>query len=104
MHVASFPCLTGTSSRTPRKGGKTSCFNLGNGKGFSVEQVLKAVEKVTGIEVPAEEVGRRLGDPALLVADSRRAREVLGWKPKYPDLDTIVGHAWKWERKGRRVP
>src|SRR5690554_4178616 len=58
------------------QGGKTSCFNLGNGKGFSVEQVLKAVEKVTGIEVPAEEVGRRLGDPALLVADSRRAREV----------------------------
>lgn len=85
------------------RGGGSACFNLGNGTGFSVQQVLDSVQRVVGKPVPAEEAPRRPGDPARLVADSRHAREVLGWAPEYPDLDVIVAHAWEWERQGRRI-
>lgn len=79
-------------------GGETTAFNLGIGEGFSVQQVLDAVELVTGQKVPHENAPRRAGDPARLVANSSRAREVLGWKPRYADLETIARHAWKWEQ------
>lgn len=79
-------------------GGETAAFNLGVGEGFSVQQVLDAVELVTGQKVPHENVPRRAGDPARLVANSSRAREVLGWRPRYADLETIARHAWKWEQ------
>jgi UDP-arabinose 4-epimerase len=72
--------------------------NLGTGKGHSVREVLAAVEKVTGRQVPAREVGRRAGDPPELVADARKAAEVLGWKPKYAELETIVEHAYRWHQ------
>lgn len=79
-------------------GGETTAFNLGNGEGFSVQQVLDTVERVTGHRVPHENAPRRAGDSARLVADSSRAKETLGWKPRYADLETIVRHAWKWEQ------
>lgn len=80
-------------------GGETVAFNLGNGSGFSVQQVLDEVERVTGVAVPAENAPRREGDPARLVADATLARTVLGWQPRYADLSTIVRHAWQWEQR-----
>ena len=78
-------------------GGASERFNLGNGEGFSVQQVIDAVEKVTGRKVKVLDGPRRHGDPAILVADSSRARAQLGWKPVYADLESIVQHAWAWE-------
>jgi len=80
-------------------GGASERFNLGNGAGFSVQQVIDTVEKVTGNKVTVVDGPRRAGDPARLVADSTRARDRLGWKPVFADLETIVEHAWAWERK-----
>lgn len=82
-------------------GGESRAFNLGNGAGFSVAEVVAAVGRVTGTPVPVVEGARRAGDPARLVADSRLARETLGWTPRYVDLDTIIAHAWQWEQKMR---
>jgi len=79
------------------RNGATSLFvNLGTGRGHSVREVIAAVEKVSGKKVPAKESGRRAGDPPALVADARRAAEVLGWKPRLADIETIVEHAWRW--------
>ncbi|MGA8863418.1 MAG: UDP-glucose 4-epimerase GalE [Gallionella sp.] len=80
-------------------GGASAAFNLGNGEGFSVDEVIKAVGRVTGIPVVVNEGSRRAGDPARLVADSALARQQLGWKPQYDNLDTIISHAWSWEKK-----
>lgn len=74
--------------------GESSVFNLGNGSGYSVLQVIESVERVSGRRIPAERVDRRPGDPAVLVASSDRARDVLGWQPSMPDLDEIVASAW----------
>jgi UDP-glucose 4-epimerase len=73
-------------------------FNLGNGNGYSVQQVIESVERVTGGRVKVIDGSRRAGDPAQLVADATRARHELGWQPRYGDLDTIVSHAWQWEQ------
>jgi UDP-glucose 4-epimerase len=78
-------------------GGASTAFNLGNGAGFSVQQVIDMVKTVSGVPVPVEESARRDGDPARLVADATRARQVLGWAPRYGNLETIVRHAWRWE-------
>ena len=71
-------------------------FNLGNGNGFSVREVLKMSEEVVGQKIPFEEAPRRAGDPPVLVADASKAKELLGWKPQYSDLKTIIGTAWTW--------
>lgn len=81
------------------RGGASGAFNLGNGQGFSVQEVLDAVAEATGREVPHEDAPRRAGDPARLVADSARARGVLGWQPRFAELRTIVEHAWAWEQR-----
>ncbi len=73
-------------------------FNLGTGTGFSVRQVIEACREVTGHPIPAAVSPRRPGDPAGLVAGADKAKDVLGWKPRYPDLKTIVQHAWNWHR------
>ena len=70
--------------------------NVGTGQGHSVRQVIELVEKVSGRTVPRHEAARRAGDAPTLVADARRAAELLGFRPRYPDLLTIVEHAWKW--------
>ena len=69
-------------------------FNLGNGVGFTVKEVIDVTRKVTGHPIPAEICPRRAGDPAQLVASSEKAKTVLGWKPQYAELDTIVSSAW----------
>ena len=76
-------------------------FNLGNGQGFSVREVIAAVGEVTGLEVPHEISPRRLGDPAVLVATSRKARRDLGWRPAFSSLHAIIETAWKWHRAPR---
>lgn len=77
--------------------GASERFNLGNGEGFSVQQVIDMVEKVSDCKVNVVNAPRREGDPARLVADSAKARTELGWKPIYADLESIVRHAWAWE-------
>lgn len=74
-------------------GGESRIYNLGNGNGFTVKQVIEAAGKVVGHEIPYEIVGRREGDPEVLVADARKAKEELGWEPKYPDLESMVRDA-----------
>jgi UDP-glucose-4-epimerase GalE len=90
-HVAALEALRGGASRL--------FVNLGTGRGHSVREVIAAVEKVSGRKVSAREAGRRAGDPPALVADARLAAEVLGWKARIPDLETIVEHAWRWRQK-----
>jgi UDP-glucose 4-epimerase len=80
-------------------GGASARFNLGNGNGFSVQEVIDTVQRVTGRPITTLDAPRRAGDPARLVADSNAARQALGWQPRYADLATIVAHAWAWERK-----
>ena len=79
-------------------GGENNVFNLGNGVGFTVKEVIDVARKVTGHPIPARECPRRPGDPAQLVASSEKARSVLGWKPRYDDLETIISTAWNWHR------
>lgn len=81
------------------RGGESSKFNLGNGNGFSVREVIEAAQRVTGKAIPVIEAERRPGDPPALVGGSDRAREVLGWNPQYGDIDTILNHAWQWHLK-----
>ncbi len=82
-----------------RAGGASETFNCGYGSGFSVLEVISAVERVTGLPVPVENQPRRAGDPPLIVADSSKLKAALGWEPQYADLDTIVGHAFRWEQR-----
>lgn len=77
-------------------GGQSDVFNLGNGVGFTVKEVIEVARKVTGHPIPANVCDRRAGDPALLVASSEKARNVLGWDPQFADLEVIVASAWKW--------
>lgn len=78
---------------------KSKRYNLGNGAGFSVQEVIAAAEKVTGKSITITEGARREGDPARLVADSALARNELNWVPVYADLESIISHAWHWEMK-----
>ncbi len=81
------------------KGGDTTVFNLGNGSGFSVREVIEMARQVTGHEITAIEHDRRPGDPPALVGSGDRARSVLGWNPQYADLHTLLSHAWNWHQK-----
>lgn len=74
-------------------------FNVGNGKGFSNREVIAAVERVTGKTIKVVESPRRSGDPALLVASSQKIRQVLGWEPRFPELESIIQSAWAWKLK-----
>ena len=79
--------------------GKQGFFNLGNGDGYSVRQVIQMCEKISGSKIPAVEKPRRPGDPPKLVAAAQKAIQELGWKPKYPKLEDIVATAWAWHQK-----
>ncbi|WP_413166008.1 UDP-glucose 4-epimerase GalE [Capilliphycus salinus ALCB114379] len=81
------------------KGGKTDVFNLGNGNGFSVKEVIEAARNITGRDIIAVECDRRPGDPPALVGSAEKARQVLGWNPQYSDLNAIISHAWQWHQK-----
>lgn len=77
----------------------TQQFNLGNGAGYSVKEVIAAVREVTGKDITVVEAERRAGDPPRLVANAQRAMDVLGWKPQFAELNQIIEHAWAWEEK-----
>ena len=79
-------------------GGESDIFNLGNGIGFTVREVIESARRVTGHPIPEIVSPRRAGDPARLIASSEKAKKILGWKPKHADLDEIVGSAWNWHK------
>jgi UDP-glucose 4-epimerase len=78
---------------------ESDIMNCGYGRGFSVKEVVEAAKKVTGIDFPVEETGRRAGDPPELVANSTKLQKLTGWKPRYDDLEFIIKTAWDWELK-----
>lgn len=80
------------------RGGESNIFNLGNGVGFTVKEVVETAREVTGHPIPAVNEPRRGGDPAQLIASSDKAKEVLGWKPEHADLKEIIATAWKWHK------
>jgi UDP-glucose 4-epimerase len=80
------------------KGNPSNIFNLGNGIGFTVKEVIDAARKVTGDPIKAELAPRRAGDPAVLIASSEKAKTVLGWKPEHADLNEIIASAWNWHK------
>jgi UDP-glucose 4-epimerase len=81
------------------KGGDSQLFNLGNGNGFSVKEVIETAQQVTGRKITVIEQNRRPGDPPALTGSSEKARTVLGWQPQYADLKEIIQHAWNWHQK-----
>lgn len=99
IHIQDLCSAHWLALRSLLNGEDSQHYNLGNGNGFSVQEVIDAAEQVTGRKIPVVNSPRRDGDPARLVADSRLAREKLGWRPQYSDLATIIEHAWKWEMK-----
>ena len=92
-HLLGLHALEGNDSSAPL------VYNLGNGQGFSVRQVVEVARKLTGHPIPVVESPRRAGDPAVLIASSEKIRRDLGWKPQFPDLESIVESAWQWHRK-----
>lgn len=85
------------------QGGASEKFNLGNGNGFSVKQVIETARRITGREIPAVEHDRRPGDPPALIGSSERAKTILGWQPQYSDLEQIITHAWNWHQKRHAI-
>lgn len=81
-----------------KNNGKSSIYNLGNGNGFTVKEVIETSRKVTGHPIPAEVAPRRAGDPAKLVASSEKAMKELGWKPEHDTMEKIIESAWKWHK------
>ena len=96
IHVTDLASAHLLALRYLENGGDSDFFNLGNEKGTSVLEVIESARRVTGKGFKAILTDRRPGDPAKLVGSSKKAKEVLGWKPQYEDIDTIISHAWKW--------
>ena len=84
-------------------GGESRAYNLGNGQGYSVKEVIQVAERVSGKKVPVQYGPRRAGDPPRLVADASKIRQDWGWTPRFGGLEQIIAHAWKWEIKGNRT-
>ncbi|MDY6899644.1 MAG: UDP-glucose 4-epimerase GalE [Cyanobacteriota bacterium] len=81
------------------KGGDSTFFNLGNGKGFSVKEVIETARQITGKEIKAVECDRRPGDPPALIGSAEKAQTILGWQPQYTSIKDIMTHAWEWHQK-----
>jgi UDP-glucose 4-epimerase len=79
-------------------GADSNVYNLGNGRGFSVLEVIEHAKKITGKEIAVEKANRRPGDPPVLIASNEKAVKELDWKPQYADLDDIIGTAWRWHQ------
>jgi UDP-glucose 4-epimerase len=98
IHIADLCAAHAAAVLYLTEGGGSDAFNLGNGNGFSVQEVIDVARRVTGRPIPVTDAPRRDGDPARLVADASRARRLLGWQPQFERLETIVAHAWAWEQ------
>ncbi|MGH4119435.1 UDP-glucose 4-epimerase GalE [Clostridium sp.] len=96
VHVSDLASAHLLAVKRLRRGEDSVTCNLGNGKGFSVKEVIDVTRKVTGREIKAEMAPRRAGDPAVLIASSEKAKKILGWEPKYDSLQTIIETAWAW--------
>ena len=96
IHVSDLASAHVLAAKYLMDGGESDVFNLGNGVGFTVKEIISCAETVVGKPIPAKMAERRAGDPAQLVASSEKAKRVLGWKPKYDDVHTIIDTAWKW--------
>jgi UDP-glucose 4-epimerase len=81
------------------QGGASQRYNLGNGQGYSVKEIINMAERVTGQSIKVAISDRRAGDPAVLVADATASCETLGWSPKYASLERIIADAWAWETR-----
>ena len=79
-----------------REGENSEFINLGNGGGYSVKEVIEAARKITGVDIKAIAAPRRAGDPSRLICDAKKAREVLGWNPQFPEIEKIIESAWAW--------
>jgi UDP-glucose 4-epimerase len=99
IHVADLIAAHFAALAHLRQGGASDTLNCGYGHGYSVREVIGAVERVCGKDFAVRPAPRRPGDPAAIVADSTRIRATLGWAPRFDALDTIVGHALGWERR-----
>lgn len=103
VHVQDLCAAHLLALRKLESGAATTRYNLGNGLGHSVNEVIEAVRRVTGHPIPVRDDPPRAGDPPVLVADSARARAELGWVPSYAELDTIIAHAWQWEQRLHQI-
>jgi UDP-arabinose 4-epimerase len=101
IHVSDLASAHIMALQALERGTPSDAYNLGNGRGFSVLEVIRAVERATGIEVPIQRGPRRAGDPAALISDATKARTVLGWQPQMTDLDAIVRTARAWHQRAR---
>ena len=99
VHVSDLASAHLLALRYLMKGGKSDSFNLGNGRGFSVREVIKAAEITTGKKIRVSISKRRPGDPPVLIAGSAKARRVLGWRTELSGLDSILGTAWRWQNR-----
>jgi UDP-arabinose 4-epimerase len=104
IHVTDLAAAHVLALRYLLNGQTSAAFNLGTGSGYSVRDVVSTVERVTGRDVPVVERPRRSGDPAKLVADPRKATSILGWRPRYSDLQTVIETAWRWQVASGRQP
>ena len=100
IHIEDLCSAHGLALQSLMGGAGSQAYNLGNGQGFSVQEVIDTAQQVTGRPIAVVNGPRRAGDPARLVADASLIREKLGWQPRYADLATIVEHAWRWEIRG----
>ena len=99
LHVTDLGTAHVAALRYLQQGGESTAFNLGTGRGHTVREVIAMVERVSGKEVPAREVGRRAGDPPALVADASKAARLLHWTPQHSTLEEIVRTAWNWKNR-----
>ncbi len=106
IHVADLADAHVIGLRAVKAGTPSGAYNLGNGRGFSVREIIAAVERVTGLRVRVSLSGRRPGDPPALVCDASKAQKILGWQPKISEVDEIVRTAWAWHqrRSARAIP
>lgn len=98
IHVTDLAQAHNLAVKYLMNGGNSDIFNLGNGVGFSVREVIETARKVTGHPIPVKDVERRAGDPAQLIASSEKAKKVLGWKPEHDSLEEIIASAWNWHK------
>ncbi|MGL4773682.1 MAG: UDP-glucose 4-epimerase GalE, partial [Clostridium sp.] len=96
IHVSDLASAHSLALERLMNGGESAIYNLGNGTGFSVKEVVEISRKVTGHEIPSEVAPRRAGDPVILIASSEKATKELNWAPKYNSLETIIETAWTW--------
>ena len=99
VHVSDLCDAHWLSLQSLMNGANSQRYNLGNGKGFTVQEVIETAQRVTGLPITSLDAPRREGDPDRLVADATKAKKILGWQPQFTDLDEIVAHSWAWESR-----